>query len=133
MKLGIYRFTPQDIFKDTRAEIFLFWQWLKWILTFNPAAQHIGKLKKLLKITAIKKKKPLQQYSLDYPLKSWSVERDLVHFEGCCPVSEGGADMQIPLQCPLCRSWSQVLLLSGPRKGFTDRGDTQTHHVLKAM
>lgn len=25
LKLGIHRFAPRDIFKDTRAEIFLFW------------------------------------------------------------------------------------------------------------
>lgn len=43
LKLGIHSFIPEDIFKGTKAEISLFWQWLKWILTFNPAAQHIGK------------------------------------------------------------------------------------------
>jgi len=71
LKIGIRGFIPEDIFKDSKAEISLFWQWLKWLLAFNPAAQHIGKLKKMLRITAKKKKKePLQKYSLDYPLKS---------------------------------------------------------------
>lgn len=138
LKLGIHRFTPQDMFKDTRAEIFLFWQWLKWILTFNPAAQHIGKLKKLLKITAIKKKKKafaaIQLGLSTEILVCWTSSGTfwglLSSFRGSC----WDAD-------PSAVSFVQELEPGAPpqqdhvpwRKGFTDRADTQTHHVLKTV
>lgn len=137
LKLGIHRFTPQDIFKDTRAEILLFWRWLKWILTFNPAAQHTEKLKKVLKITAIKKKKKklLQLYSLNCSLKSLSVECDLVHFWGLLSSFRGNcwdAEALFFVQELEPRAPPQQGYVPS-RKGFKHRGDAQTQPVLKPV
>lgn len=132
MKLGIHRFTPQDIFKDTRAEIFFFWQWLKWILTFNPAAQHIGKLKTLLKVTVKKKKKPLQQYSLNCPQKSWSVECDWVYFSRA--MSHQGWALKTGVMPTHSMSWKQGELgISASRLQLWGVGSPAWHECLAAL
>lgn len=136
LKLAIHGFIPEDIFKDTKAEISLFWWWFKWILTFNPAAQHIGKLKNLLKITAKKKSfcsniAWIIHWNLDLLNVIWYIlrvaaqfQRELLRCRYLCTVLLAGAGAT-------CSFLERPIRHEG--RAFIDREDAQAQAVLKAV